>query len=44
VRDLIQRLEEIDHRLGGKGAVNLPAAVKEAMSRSKKERAGKPKG
>jgi Fe-S-cluster containining protein len=32
VRDLIQRLEEIDRRLGGKGAVNLPAAVKEAMS------------
>lgn len=32
VRDLIQRLEEIDQRLGGKGAVNLPAAVREAMS------------
>ena len=31
VRDLIQRLEEIDHRLGGKGAVNLPTAVREAM-------------
>lgn len=35
VRDLIQRLEEIDHRLGGSGAVNLPAAVREAMSRHK---------
>jgi Fe-S-cluster containining protein len=32
VRVLIQRLEEIDHRLGGKGAVNLTAAVKEVMS------------
>jgi Fe-S-cluster containining protein len=36
VRDLIQRLEEIDRRLGGKGAVNLPAAVKEAMSPRRK--------
>lgn len=33
VRDLIQRLEEIDARLGGNGAVNLPAAVREAMRR-----------
>ena len=33
VRDLIQRLEEIDGRLGGNGGVNLPAAVKEAMER-----------
>lgn len=32
VRDLIQRLEEIDHSLGGCGAVNLPAAVKEAFA------------
>jgi Fe-S-cluster containining protein len=32
VRDLIQRLEEIDTRLGGSGAVNLPTAVKEAMA------------
>lgn len=31
VRDLIQRLEEIDHQLGGAGAVNLPTAVKDAM-------------
>ncbi len=31
VRDLIQRLEEIDARLGGNGAVNLPTAVREAM-------------
>jgi Fe-S-cluster containining protein len=31
VRDLIQRLEEIDTRLGGSGAVNLPTAVREAM-------------
>lgn len=35
VRDLIHRLEEIDHRLGGSGAVNLPAAVREAMSKHK---------
>jgi Fe-S-cluster containining protein len=42
VRDLIQRLEEIDHRLGGKGAVNLPAAVREAMSSGKSGRTGKP--
>jgi Fe-S-cluster containining protein len=38
VRDLIQRLEEIDHRLGGKGAMNLPAAVRETMTRSRKDR------
>ena len=31
VRDLIQRLEDIDHHLGGNGGVNLPTAVKEAM-------------
>ncbi len=31
VRDLIRRLEEIDHRLGGNGAKNLHAAVREAM-------------
>ncbi len=31
VRDLIQRLEETDHRLGGSGAVNLPTAVRDAM-------------
>jgi uncharacterized protein len=31
VRDLIQRLEAIDHRLGGKGGVNLPTAVSTAM-------------
>lgn len=31
VRDLIQRLEEIDHRLGGSGAVNLPVSVRAAM-------------
>ena len=31
VRDLIQRLEVIDTRLGGSGAINLPAAVKEAL-------------
>ena len=28
VRDLIQRLEAIDHRLGGNGAVNLSTAVR----------------
>lgn len=44
VRDLIQRLEAIDHRLGGNGAVNLHAAVKEAMSWSKKDRKGKSNG
>jgi hypothetical protein len=32
VRDLIQRLEDIDHRLGGHGAVNLPTAVQAAMT------------
>lgn len=32
VRDLIHRLEEIDHRLGGKGAMKLPAAMHEAIS------------
>jgi len=31
VRDLIQRLEEIDTRLGGNGASNLPSAVREAL-------------
>jgi len=31
VRDLIQRLEEIDRQLGGSGAVNLPTAMKTAM-------------
>jgi uncharacterized protein len=31
VRDLIQRLEAIDLRLGGKGGVNLPTAVASAM-------------
>jgi hypothetical protein len=31
VRDLIQRLEDIDHRLGGCGGVNLPAAVATAL-------------
>jgi Fe-S-cluster containining protein len=35
VRDLIQRLEEIDLRLGGSGAINLPTAVKEALDRTK---------
>lgn len=33
VRDLIVRLEEIDRRLGGNGAINLPVAVREAMPR-----------
>jgi Fe-S-cluster containining protein len=31
VRDLIHRLEEIDHRLGGSGGVSLPVAVSHAM-------------
>ncbi len=35
VRDLIQRLESIDHRLGGRGPVNLASAVADAMSGSK---------
>lgn len=35
VRDLIQRLEDIDRRLGGNGAMNLPVAVKAAMSSGK---------
>jgi len=33
VRDLIQRLEEIDLRLGGSGAMNLATAVRQAMTR-----------
>ena len=32
VRALIQRLEAIDTRLGGRGAVNLPAAVRQALT------------
>jgi hypothetical protein len=28
---LIQRLEDIDHQLGGQGAVNLPTALARAM-------------
>ncbi|MCW1916809.1 YkgJ family cysteine cluster protein [Luteolibacter sp. GHJ8] len=36
VRDLIQRLEDIDFRLGGRGGVNLPAAVAAAMSGEKR--------
>jgi Fe-S-cluster containining protein len=32
VRDLIQRLETIDRKLGGNGGVNLPVAVAEAMN------------
>lgn len=35
VRDLIQRLEEIDHRLGGNGAVNLTTAVRNALKHGK---------
>lgn len=35
VRDLIQRLEAIDHRLGGRGPVNLASAVSEAMAGSR---------
>ena len=31
VRDLIQRLEAIDHHLGGRGAMNLPAALAQVM-------------
>lgn len=31
VRDLIQRLEDIDRQLGGSGAVNLPGAVAWAL-------------
>lgn len=32
VRALIQRLEAIDTRLGGTGAINLPAAVRQALA------------
>lgn len=32
VRDLIQRLEEIDHQLGGQGAINLPTALEQALT------------
>lgn len=32
VRDLIQRLEDIDHQLGGQGAMQLPVAVRRAMA------------
>lgn len=32
VRDLIQRLEEIDQRLGGRGGVNLPIAVRDCLT------------
>ena len=35
VRDLIQRLEEIDRKMGGDGGVNLPAAVAAAMGGKK---------
>lgn len=38
VRDLIQRLEAIDARLGGKGGVNLPAAVTAAMDTRRNSR------
>jgi Fe-S-cluster containining protein len=31
VRDLIQRLEAIDHQLGGTGAMNLPCALALAL-------------
>jgi Fe-S-cluster containining protein len=31
VRDLIQRLEEVDRRLGGDGPVRLPVAVSRAL-------------
>jgi uncharacterized protein len=36
VRDLIRRLEDIDLRLGGRGGVNLPAAVAAAMNFEKR--------
>ena len=32
VRPWIQRLEQIDHQLGGSGGVNLPAAVAQATT------------
>ncbi|TAE76894.1 MAG: YkgJ family cysteine cluster protein [Verrucomicrobia bacterium] len=40
VRDLIQRLEDIDIRLGGRGGVNLPAAVTAAMGATLRKRRG----
>lgn len=33
VRDLIQRLEDIDQRLGGQGSMSLPAALKQVTDR-----------
>jgi len=44
VRDLIQRLEEIDHGLCGKGAMSLPAAVRGVMLRSGRDRKGNSRG
>ena len=38
VRDLIQRLEAIDARLGGNGGVNLPSAVAAALEGPGKKR------
>ena len=38
VRDLIQRLEAVDARLGGRGGVNLPAAVAAVMDVKRKAR------
>ncbi|WP_193212379.1 YkgJ family cysteine cluster protein [Luteolibacter marinus] len=40
VRDLIQRLEDIDARMGGSGGVNLPAAVAAAMDPAGARRRG----
>jgi Fe-S-cluster containining protein len=42
VRDLIQRLEDIDSRMGGNGGVNLPTAVQAAMDSLGGKSAGKP--
>lgn len=41
VRDLIHRLEEIDSRLGGRGGVSLPVAVRDAMAALDSARKGR---
>ena len=38
LEERVQRLEDIDHRLGGNGGVNLPGAVAAAMGSLSKRR------
>ncbi len=40
VVDLIRRLEDIDHAMGGCGAQSLPAAMKEALERARPHKRG----